>query len=246
MHVETVPRSQLHGSLWKRNHWVLADRVVVLLSSQLLSIHVSSHQSLTWNNAPLVRTLSQSSYATRPGRPLAPYKHTFAPLPKCYQTNDFGSGHTLFIKCVQVAALGHVKSPGRGAYAHAAKKTFFFFFFFFFFFYKAQCYCVYWVRVGCSLMPVCLTCHCLVPVNQTVRVSVRVQHWHCDLRLSQFNRRSDSTSMHDWSQSYSRGRLKLAMACSDPPTHAQHNRNAHAVLLVRRCGGGAASSHGSK
>ena len=109
-----------------------------MLSSQLLSIHVSSHQSLTWNNAPLVRTLSQSSYATRPGRPLAPYKHTFAPLPKCYQTNDFGSGHALFIKCVQVAALGHVKSPGRGAYAHAAKNIFFFFFFFFFFFLQSS------------------------------------------------------------------------------------------------------------
>ena len=25
-----------------------------------------------------------------------------------------------------------------------------------------QCYCVYWVRVGCNVMPVCLTCHCLV------------------------------------------------------------------------------------
>ena len=44
--------------------------------------------------------------------------------------------HTLFIKCMQLAALGHVKSAGRGAYAHAAKKTFF---------YKGcdQCYCVY-------------------------------------------------------------------------------------------------------
>ena len=43
--------------------------------------------------------------------------------------------HSLFIKCMQLAALSHVKSTGRGAYVHAAKKTFF---------YKGcdQCYCV--------------------------------------------------------------------------------------------------------
>ena len=33
--------------------------------------------------------------------------------------------NTLFIKCMQLTALGHVKSAGRGAYEHAAKKTFF-------------------------------------------------------------------------------------------------------------------------
>ena len=33
--------------------------------------------------------------------------------------------HTLFIKCIQLTALGHMKSAGRGAYVHAAKKTFF-------------------------------------------------------------------------------------------------------------------------
>ena len=32
--------------------------------------------------------------------------------------------HTLFIKCIQLTALGHVKSAGRGAYAHAAKDFF--------------------------------------------------------------------------------------------------------------------------
>ena len=31
----------------------------------------------------------------------------------------------LFIKCMLLAALSHVKSAGRGAYAHAAKNTFF-------------------------------------------------------------------------------------------------------------------------
>ena len=47
--------------------------------------------------------------------------------------------HTLFIKCMQLAALGYVKSTGRGAYAHAAKKDLIFFYFF----YKGcdQCYC---------------------------------------------------------------------------------------------------------
>ena len=34
--------------------------------------------------------------------------------------------YTLFIKCIRLTTLGHVKSAGRGAYAHAAKKTFFF------------------------------------------------------------------------------------------------------------------------
>ena len=34
--------------------------------------------------------------------------------------------YTLFIKCIQLATLGHVKSAGRGAYAHAAKRTFFY------------------------------------------------------------------------------------------------------------------------
>ena len=33
--------------------------------------------------------------------------------------------HALFIKCIHLAALGHMKSVGRGAYAHAAKKDFF-------------------------------------------------------------------------------------------------------------------------
>ena len=33
--------------------------------------------------------------------------------------------HALFIKCIHLAAVSHVKSAGRGAYAHAAKKDFF-------------------------------------------------------------------------------------------------------------------------
>ena len=33
--------------------------------------------------------------------------------------------HTLFIKCMHLTALGHVKSAGRGAYAHAANGFFF-------------------------------------------------------------------------------------------------------------------------
>ena len=33
--------------------------------------------------------------------------------------------HTLLIRCIPLPALGHVKSVGRGAYAHVAKKTFF-------------------------------------------------------------------------------------------------------------------------
>ena len=28
--------------------------------------------------------------------------------------------HTLFIKCIQLATLGHIKSAGKGAYAHAS------------------------------------------------------------------------------------------------------------------------------
>ena len=33
--------------------------------------------------------------------------------------------HALFIKCIHLAAVSHVKSTGRGAYAHAAKYFFF-------------------------------------------------------------------------------------------------------------------------
>ena len=35
--------------------------------------------------------------------------------------------HTLFIKCIQLAALGHTKSMERGAYAHTANSSFFFY-----------------------------------------------------------------------------------------------------------------------
>ena len=44
--------------------------------------------------------------------------------------------HTLFIRCIQLTALGHVKNAGRGAYAHAAKD-------FFFLNKRYQCHCVY-------------------------------------------------------------------------------------------------------
>ena len=109
--------------------------------------------------------------------------------------------------------------------------------------------CVYWVRVGCNVMPVCLACHCLVAciawpsIRQSLRVS-QLSVTACGLpkySASEFSRK------HDWMHRIgSRRWLELATACSDPPTDAQ--LQCPCTFLYKfcvHCRDRAACSHGS-
>ena len=133
---------------------------------------------------------------------------------------------------------------GKGCVCARGKKDFFFFFFFFLN-KRYQCHCVYWVRVGCNVMPVCLGCHCLVACigrrSDSRCVSCNrpwmpvdfqsiPQHRHWSQPPPSSAESSESRSKHDWTHRVgSRRRLVLETACSDPPTDAQRNRNAHAL-----------------
>ena len=144
--------------------------------------------------------------------------------------------HTLFIKCIHLAALGHVKSAGRGAYVHAAKN----------FFYKGL-----WSVSLCVLSEGGLQCNASVSglsllgglhwpsIRQSLCVSqssVTACGLPKDSALSLISaspssaEAPESRSKHDCLYRVgSRRRLVLETACSDPPTDAQRNCNTHAL-----------------
>ena len=106
-----------------------------------------------------------------------------------------------------------------------------------------QCHCLYWVRVGCNVMPVSglslLGGLHWPSIRQSLCVS-QSSVTACGLPKDSASslisaspssaEASESRSKHDWTHRVgSRRRLVLETACSDPPTDAQRNHNAHAL-----------------
>ena len=155
----------------------------------------------------------------------------------------FGAmAHAIFIKCIQLTALGHVKSAGRGVYAHTAKKTF----------YKrlwSVSLCVL-SEGGCNVMPVWLACHCLVACigcwSDSRCVSHNrpwmpvdfqsIQHRHCMISASpSFAEASESRGKHNWTHRVgSQRRLVLETACSDPQMHNVIAMPMHFLVQILR------------
>ena len=147
--------------------------------------------------------------------------------------------HTLFLKCIQLAALGPMKSAERGAYVHTA-----------------LCVMCVRVRVGCNVMPVCLACHCLVACigyrSDSPCVSCdhpwlpvdfqRIPHYHwCQPPPVLQKLQNLEASMTK--------RTELAQgdgyACLDPPTDTTQSQHPHTSLykFCGHCEDGAARSH---
>ena len=145
--------------------------------------------------------------------------------------------YTLFIKCIQLAALGHVKSTERGEYAHVAKTSFL---------YKrlrSVSLCVlsegglrcnadvsglslfgglYWLSIRQSL--------CVL--QSSVTACGLPKDFASPLMSASPSsaKASKSRGKHDRTHRVgSRRRLVLETTCSDPPTDAQRNRNAHTL-----------------
>ena len=144
----------------------------------------------------------------------------------------FGDGICCLLR-IQLPALGHVKSTVKGAHPRVWQK----------FFAKGcdQCYCVYWVRVGCNVMPVCLPLWLALAINQTVSVShpwllvdfQKISVWTVLSLLLGSAEASESRTMLDSLHRVGSQRwlklARMAAACSDPLKHAQRNCIAHAL-----------------